>query len=204
MQRRFDGIARSLGDFTCQNAPAVVHLRNPFALSNWTLPVLELMMVAGAVLALLWAIRRLRRDGDPTNLALWFATVIYLFVIEIPLYFPNIFGVEESLGVVFAHNAFTVQFLFERLPLYIVALYPAVIMLAYEIVRSAGGVPRSWHRRRCRLCRVRAPLPLRGVRSTRTATALVGWNTDNPLNHPLLASAPMTSVFIFAASGRSS
>ena len=37
----FDGIAQSLGDFTCQNAPAVVHLRNPFALSNWTLPVLE-------------------------------------------------------------------------------------------------------------------------------------------------------------------
>ena len=97
VQRRlFDGIAQSLGDFTCQNAPAFVHLRNPFALSNWTLPVLELMMVAGAVLALLWAIRRLRRDGDPTNLALWFATVIYLFVIEIPLYFPNIFGVEDS------------------------------------------------------------------------------------------------------------
>ena len=48
----FDTLARSLGDFTCQKAPAFVHLRNPFALSNWTLPVLELMMVAGAVLAL--------------------------------------------------------------------------------------------------------------------------------------------------------
>ena len=51
----FDALARSLGDFTCQDAPAVVHLRSPFALSNWTLPVLELMMVAGAVLALWWA-----------------------------------------------------------------------------------------------------------------------------------------------------
>ncbi len=176
----FDAIAKSLGDFTCQNAPAVVHLRNPFALSNWTLPVLELMMVAGAVLALLWAIRRLRRDGDPTNLALWFATVIYLFVIEIPLYFPNIFGVEDSLGVVFAHNAFTVQFLFERLPLYIVALYPAVITLAYEIVRVAWGVPRSRHDRRCRLCRVCPPLLLRGVRSTRTPITLVGMEHRQP------------------------
>src|ERR1700754_4048070 len=103
----FDHVARQLGNFTCQDAPAFIHLRNPLALSNWTLPVLELMMVAGAVLALVHSIRRLRRDGDPTNLALWFATVLYLFVIEIPLYFPDIFGVQESLGVVFAHNVFT-------------------------------------------------------------------------------------------------
>ena len=197
----FDGIAKSLGDFTCQNAPAVVHLRNPFALSNWTLPVLELMMVTGAVSALMWGIRRLRRDGDPTNLALWFATVIYLFVIEIPLYFPNISGLEDSVGVVFAHNAFTVQFLFERLPLYIVALYPAVVTLAYEIVRSLG-VFRD-----------------RGVIVGAVCVGSVhhcfyevfdqlgpqlrwwAWNTDNPLNHPFLASVPMTSVFIFAALG---
>jgi len=37
--------------------------------------------------------------------------------------------------VVFAHNAFTVQFLFDRLPLYIVALYPAVVTLAFQVVR---------------------------------------------------------------------
>lgn len=197
----FDKLARSLGDFTCQDAPAFVHLRNPFGLSNWTLPVLELMMVAGAVLALLYSIRRLRRDGDPTNLALWFATVIYLFVVEIPLYFPNIFGVEDKLGVVFAHNAFTVQFLFERLPLYIIALYPAVTTLAYEIVRSLG-VFRD-----------------RGIVVGAICVGFVhhcfyevfdqlgpqlrwwAWNTDNPLNHPLFASVPLTSVFIFAALG---
>ena len=197
----FDAIARSLGDFTCQNAPAFVHLRNPFALSNWTLPVLELMMVAGAMLALWWAVRRMRRDGDPTNLVLWFATVVYLLVIEIPLYFPNIFGVEDDLGVVFAHNAFTVQFLFERLPLYIVALYPAVTMLAFEIVRVLG-VFRD-----------------RGILVGAVCVGFVhhcfyeifdqlgpqlrwwAWNTDNPLNHPLFSSVPMTSVFIFATLG---
>jgi hypothetical protein len=197
----FDTLARSLGDFTCQDAPAFVHLRNPFGLSNWTLPVLELMMVAGAVLALVYSIRKLRRDGDPTNLVLWFATVIYLFVVEIPLYFPNIFGIEDTLGVVFAHNAFTVQFLFERLPLYIVALYPAVTTLAYEIVRSLG-VFRD-----------------RGIVVGAICVGFVhhcfyevfdqlgpqlrwwAWNTDNPLNHPLFASVPLTSVFIFAALG---
>ena len=197
----FDKLARSLGDFSCQDAPAFIHLRNPLALSNWTLPVLELMMVAGAVLALWYSIRRLRRDGDPTNLALWFATVIYLFVVEIPLYFPNIFGVEGALGVVFAHNAFTVQFLFDRLPLYIVALYPAMITLAYEIVRSLG-VFRD-----------------RGIVVGAICVGFVhhcfyevfdqlgpqlrwwAWNTDNPLNQPMLASVPLTSVFIFATLG---
>jgi hypothetical protein len=197
----FDHLARALGDFTCQDAPAFIDLRNPFGLSNWTLPVLELMMVAGAVLALAHSIRRLRRDGDPTNLALWFATVIYLFVVEIPLYFPNIFGVEDQLGVVFAHNAFTVQFLFERLPLYIVALYPAVITLAFEIVRNLG-VFRD-----------------RGIIVGAICVGFIhhcfyevfdqlgpqlrwwAWNTENPMNHPMLASVPMTSVFIFATLG---
>ncbi|MET0700223.1 MAG: hypothetical protein ABWY93_11190, partial [Mycobacterium sp.] len=181
--------------------PAILHLRSPFGLSNWTLPVLELMMVAGAVLALVHSVRRLRRDGDPTNLALWFATVLYLCFIEIPLYFPNIFGVEDQIGVVFAHNTFTVQFLFDRLPLYIVALYPAVVTLAFEIVRSLG-VFRD-----------------RGVLVGAICVGFVhhcfyevfdqlgpqlrwwAWNTDNPINHPLLASVPMTSVFIFATLG---
>jgi hypothetical protein len=199
--RTFDAIAQSLGGFTCQNAPAIVHLRNPLALSNWTLPVLELMMVAGAALALWWAVRRMRRDGDPANLVLWFATVIYLLVIEIPLYFPDIFGVEDSIGVVFAHNVFTVQFLFDRLPLYIVALYPAVTMLAFEIVRVLG-VFRD-----------------RGILVGAICVGFVhhcfyevfdqlgpqlrwwAWNTDNPLNHPQLRSVPMTSVYIFATLG---
>jgi hypothetical protein len=197
----FDAVAKPLGGFSCQDAPAFVHLRNPFALSNPTLPVLELMMVAGAVLALWWAVRRLRRDGDPTNLVLWFATVVYLLVIEIPLYFPNHFGVQDALGVVFVHNVFTVDFLFDRLPLYIVALYPAVTTLAFEIVRS--------------MCVFRD----RGIVVGAICVGFVhhclyevfdqlgpqlrwwAWNTSNPINHPMLASVPMTSVFIFATLG---
>lgn len=197
----FDAIARPLGGFSCQHAPALVHLRNPLALSNWTLPVLELMMVTGAVMALVHSIRRLRRDGDPINLALWFATVVYLFVIETPLYFPDVFGVQDQLGVVFAHNVFSVQFLFDRLPLYIVALYPAVGTLAFEIVRGLG-VFRD-----------------RGVVVGAICVGFVhhcfyevfdqlgpqlrwwAWNTANPINHPMVASVPMTSVFIFATLG---
>jgi hypothetical protein len=196
----FDRIAGALGGFTCRDAPAIIHLRNPLALSNWTLPVLELMMVAGAVLALVFAIRQLRR-GDPVNLALWCASIVYLLVIEIPLYFPDIFGVQDQIGVVFDHNVFTVQFLYERLPLYIVALYPAVTTLAYEIVRALGVFTR------------------RGVLVGSVCVGFVhhclyevfdqlgpqlrwwAWNGDNPLNHPMLSAVPMTSVYIFATLG---
>lgn len=190
-----------VGDFSCRGASAIVHLRNPFGLSNWTLPVVELLMVTVALAALVHSVRRLRRDGDPTALALWAATVIYLFVVEIPLYFPNIFGIEDTLGVVFAHNVFSAQFLFDRLPLYIVALYPAVVTLSYEIVRALG-VFRD-----------------RGALLGAVCVGFVhhcfyevfdqlgprlrwwSWNTDNALNHPMLASVPMTSVFIFATLG---
>ncbi|WP_405181837.1 hypothetical protein OG225_17295 [Nocardia sp. NBC_01377] len=198
----FDSIARSLGGFSCHDAAAVVDFRNPFGLSNWTLPIIEWMMVLGAVLALVHAFRRLRRDGDPTNLALWFAPIIYSLVIEIPEYFPNIFHLEDTVGVIFAHNVFTVQFLFDRLPLYIVALYPALTTLAYEIVRSLGVFQRR-----------------RGILIGAVCVGFVhhvlyeifdqlgpqlrwwAWNTDNKTNHPMLSSVPMTSVFMFATVG---
>jgi hypothetical protein len=179
-----------------------VHVRNPLELANWTLPVLEAMMVCGATLALWWSIRRLRRDGDPVNLALWAGSIVYLLVTEIPLYFPAAFGIEEQIGVVFHHGVFTVQFLDDRLPLYIVALYPALTTLAYEIVRTLG------------VFRLR-----RGVLLGAICVGFVHhcfyevfdqlgpqlrwweWNSDNPLNRPMLASVPMTSVYIFATLG---
>jgi hypothetical protein len=193
-------IANRLG-FSCEHAAPVVHLRNPFELANWTLPVLELMVVFGAGLALWWAIRRLRRDGDPVNLVIWFSTVLYLLIVEPPLYFPTVFGVDDTIGAVFAHNVFTVEFMYDRLPLYIVALYPAMMMLAYEIVRSLG------------VFRDRGPL---------IGAVCVGfvhhcfyeifdqlgpqqrwwaWNTDNAINRPMLASVPMSSVLLFATVG---
>ena len=127
----------ALGGFTCQHAPALIDLRNPLALENWTLPVLELMMVRAPRA---WSTRSVgcAATGDPTNLALWFATVVYCSSSRVPLYFPQRLRRRGKLGVVFAHNVFTVQFLFGRLPLYIVALYPAVVTLAFEIVRMLG------------------------------------------------------------------
>lgn len=193
-------IANRLG-FSCEHASPWVTLRNPFGLANWTLPVVELLIVAGAVLALWWAIRRLRRDGDPANIVIWFATVVYLLIVEPPLYFPTVFGIDDSIGAVFAHNVFTVQFMYDRLPIYIVALYPAMMTLAYEVVRSLG-VFRDWGAVVGAVC----------VGFVHNCFYEIfdqlgpqlrwwAWNTDNAINRPVLAAVPMSSVLLFATVG---
>ncbi len=178
-----------------------MQIRAPWDLSNWTLPVIEAVMVGGAVLALIHAVRHWRREGDPTVLALWCASIVYLLVLEPPLYFPEAFGLQHQVGLVFVHNVFSVQFLYDRLPLYIVALYPAMVTLSYEIVRSLG-VFRRW--------------------GTLAGAVCVGfvhqcfyevfdqlgpqlrwwvWNPQAKASHPAVASVPMTSMVLFAMLG---
>jgi hypothetical protein len=192
-------IAEGLG-FSCRHANPIVTFRNPFSLSNGTMPVLELLIVGGAVFALVHAWRRWRHDGDPVNLTLWFASVAYLAVIEPPLYFPGWFGLDKQVGFIFSHNVFTVQFMDDRLPLYIVAFYPALSQLAYVLVRTLGVFAR------------------RGALPGALAVAFVcqvfyeifdqlgpqlrwwAWNPDDTkVNQPALASVPMNSMFLFAS-----
>ncbi|MDF2896084.1 MAG: hypothetical protein K0Q46_2870 [Rhodococcus erythropolis] len=194
----FAQLATELG-FSCQEAGGLVEFRNPAALENWTLPVLEWTIIVGSVLALVLAIVRLRRDGDPTNLVLWFGATAYLFIIEPPLYFPAAFGIEEQVDTMFAHNVFTVDFMWGRLPLYIIAIYPLMATLAFEIVRMLG-VFRKYG-------------PLLGA-------VCVGfvhhafyeifdhlgpqlrwweWSTSNTINQPMFDAVPLPSVVVFAA-----
>lgn len=194
----FSDLAESLG-FSCQSAGGLVEFRNPFALENWTLPVLEVTVITGSVLALVYAIIRLRRHGDATNLVLWFGAIAYLLIIEPPLYFPATFGIDGHVDTMFAHNVFTVDFLWGRLPLYIVAIYPMMATVAFEIVRSLGVFRRY---------------------GTVVGAVCVGfvhhafyeifdhlgpqlrwweWSIDNPMNQPMFASVPLPSVVVFAA-----
>ncbi|WP_278262008.1 hypothetical protein [Nocardia sp. AG03] len=194
----FAELATELG-FSCEEAGGLVEFRGPFALENWTLPVLELTIVVGAVLALWFAVARLRRKGDPTDLVLWFGATAYLFVIEPPLYFPAAFGIEDHVDTMFAHNVFTVDFLWGRLPLYIVAIYPLMATLAFGLVRMLGVFRRY---------------------GTLVGAACVGfvhhafyeifdhlgpqlrwweWSVDNPINQPMFDAVPMGSVVVFAA-----
>ncbi|MEO6470335.1 MAG: hypothetical protein ABIR57_00805 [Aeromicrobium sp.] len=191
-------VTRNLG-FDCHDVSPFVSVHNPFDLASWTMPVLELVIIAGAVFALVHAVRRFR-EGDPINLALWFAPLVYLFVTEPPLYFPEWFGLDKQFGFIFAHNLFTVQFMWDRLPLYIIAIYPALTQLAYELVRVLGIFRH------------------RGALVGSIAVAFVcqifyeifdqlgpqlkwwAWNGANQdVNHPALASVPMNSMVLFAS-----
>ncbi|GJO58057.1 hypothetical protein NJB1604_51680 [Mycobacterium marinum] len=194
----FAGLAARLG-FSCDAAGGLIELRNPFNLANWTLPVLEVTMIAGAVLTLVYAIVRLRRHNDPTNLVLWLGAISYLVIIEPPLYFPVAFGISSHVDTMFAHNVFTVDFLWGRLPLYIVAVYPTMATVAYEIVRMLGVFRRY------------------GVLVGAVCVGFVHhafyeifdqlgpqlrwweWTLDNPMNRPFFDSVPLPSVVVFAA-----
>ncbi|MBF6336751.1 hypothetical protein IU450_12740 [Nocardia abscessus] len=194
----FDRLATALG-FSCEEAGGLVEVRNPFALENWTLPVLEVTIVLGAVLALVYATVRLRRHGDPTNLVLWFGATAYLFIIEPPLYFPAAFGIDAHVDTMFAHNLFTVEFLWGRLPLYIIAIYPFMATLAFETVKILGVFRRY------------------GVVVGAACVGFVHhafyeifdhlgpqlrwweWSIDNPMNQPMFDSVPLPSVVVFAA-----
>ncbi len=196
-EREAEQLTAELG-FDCHDVSPVVSVHNPFDLAHWSMPILEVLIIAGAVFALVHAVRRYRA-GDPINLALWFAPLVYLFVTEPPLYFPEWFGLDQQYGFIFAHNIFTVQFMWDRLPLYIIAIYPALTQLAYELVRVAGVFRR-------------------GALAGSVAVAFVyhvfyeifdhlgpqlkwwAWNDDNQMvNHPALASVPMNSMLLFAA-----
>lgn len=194
--------ARQVADFlgfVCDDANPVGAVRSPFALEHWTMPLLEVLIIAGAVFALVHAWRRWRRDGDPINLGLWFASLVYLAVIEPPLYFPEWFGLQDYVGFIFSHNVFTVQFMFDRLPLYIVAFYPVISQITYELVRALGIFAR------------------RGAAIGAIATAFASqvfyeifdqlgpqlkwwaWNPENMINTPMFASVPMNSMWVFAS-----
>ncbi|RNL63756.1 hypothetical protein EFK50_08480 [Nocardioides marmoriginsengisoli] len=197
-EKAAEEVTRNLG-FDCHDVSPVVSFHNPFDLASWTMPILELAVIGGAIFALVHAVRRFRA-GDPINLALWFASLVYLFVTEPPLYFPEWFGLDKQYGFIFAHNVFSVQFMWDRLPLYIIAFYPAISALAYEVVRVTGIFKH------------------RGALAGAVAVAFVcqvfyeifdmvgpqlkwwAWYDGNlKVNHPALASVPMNSMLLFAS-----
>lgn len=192
----FVRLADELGGISCAGNP-VADLRAPWNLENWTLPVVELLLVAGAALALGHAVAMLRR-GKPAWLGLWAATVVYVFVIEPPLYFPEQFGLDEHLGLIFVHNTFTVDLLYDRLPLYIVALYPAGIYLSHALVDALGVFRR--HGVVIGAVTVGAVHHLFYEIFDQLGPQLRWWvwNLEAETNHPLFGSVPLTSATFFA------
>ncbi len=195
----FRQLADQLGGIDCEAANPVVTVRAPWELNNWTLPVVELLMVGGAALGLAHAIVMLRRHRQPAWLCLWVATIIYLLALEPFLYFPDSFGLGERVGTVFAHNVFSVEFLFDRLPLYIVALYPAGIYLAYVLVDRLGVFRRHGALVGAITVGVVHHAFYEIFDHIGPQLRWWAWNPDAPSSGPFFASVPLTSMVIFAA-----
>ncbi|MEB4209536.1 hypothetical protein [Mycobacterium sp. 94-17] len=117
-------------------------LHNPFGLQNWTFPVVELLLTAGATACLFHGICWYRRYRDASNLVVWASLIVALLLIEPITYFPQWFGLQNTMGLTFIHGQFSIQFLYDRLPLYIVAMYPVYGYLAYVLVQRTGILKR--------------------------------------------------------------
>lgn len=182
----------------CGKAWSFFEIRNPLTLTNWTLPVVESLMVIGAVLALVLAVRRLLRNGDPTTLTVWTAALVHVAVFEAVLTVPATLNVADGAGTVFAHNVFTVELAYGRLPLYIIAMYPALVVLSFDIVRAIG----VFERRGALLAAVCVGFTTMCFYEVfdQLGPQLQwwAWNTVHPVNVPMVASVPMSAVVVFA------
>src|ERR1700752_5136734 len=133
----FARLTRGLVGLRCDGAPFIT-LPDPFKLQHWSMPVIEALLIVGAIACLIHALRRRRDHGDSSNLVVWVASIFALLMVEPIAYFPQWFGLENSLGLTFVHNQFSVQFLFDRLPLYVVAMYPVYTYVAYVLIQRTG------------------------------------------------------------------
>ncbi|WP_165702782.1 hypothetical protein [Mycobacteroides abscessus] len=175
----------------------MVTLTNPLSLSNWTLPVVEWLWIVGAALCLIHAIRWYRRSGDSTNIVVWVTGVTALLLIEPTSYFPQWFGLEEKLGLTFVHNQFTVNFLYNRIPLYIVACYPVFLYISYLLVQRTG-IFRLYHAVVGALAVAMVYHFLWEVVDTLGAQWLWWvWNTELSTSKPSLGVVPLLNIQVF-------
>lgn len=193
----FARLSATLGGLRCDSSPFIT-FASPFGLQSWTMPVIEVLLVAGAAAMLVHALRWRRMTGDSSNLVIWISGVFCLLLIEPIAYFPQWFGLEHAMGLTFVHNQFSVQFLYDRLPLYIVAMYPAYSYLAWLLVQRTG-IFRRYH-------------PVIGAACVAfvfhcfyEVVDTVGvqfrwwvWNENLPTSHPALGVVPYVNIQAFS------
>ena len=194
----FAQLVERLGGFHPENVESWIFVKSPFALSHWTMNVVEVLLILGAAWGLRHGLMQCRK-GEPIYLGFWVASVVFMLALEIPVYFPEKLGAADN-ALFFIHNEFSVQFFFGRAPLYILALYPAIMYTALVLVRQAGLFSVRW-----------------GVVTGALAVGTVhhvfyeifdhfgpqyGWWTWNYANFPSsLASVPVSSMVGFAFVG---
>jgi hypothetical protein len=168
-------------------AQHLLWFNRPDALAHWTMPFLELVTLASAALALAHALRAWRQQRDSVPLAVWFAAFCYGVVLEIIVY-----NTVDN----FWHGEFSVMLYHNRLPLYIMALYPAVLYYTWGLAGGFGmSATRPW--RQCLLaalaCAGAGQALYAGFDNLGPQLNWWAWDTTHPTLQPFWASVPFTS-----------
>lgn len=104
----------------------------PHALYDWSFLAIEALMLCGAALALLHAFRHSRQLGNPSPLYTFAGIFLFGLVMDIGSYYTL---------VSFWHGEFSVMLVWNRLPLYIALLYPALLYHSYMTIRRYAFPP---------------------------------------------------------------
>lgn len=111
---------------------SLVYLNAPLDLLDWSFLAIEFVTIAGVFLAILHAWGVYRDQGSPSALLTIMGCVLYGLLIDILSYYT----VEN-----FWHGEFSVMFLYNRLPLYIICVYPALMYHVIMMVRRYAFKP---------------------------------------------------------------
>lgn len=176
--------------YAMRNTEAREHFLNfnaPSQLLDWSHLAIEWIMILGAILALVHAIRTARQTRSSSALYTFAAIFLYGLVMDISSYY--------SVGN-FWHGEFSVMLVWNRLPLYIAMLYAALIYHSYMTIRRYNFSPAT------EAVSVGFYSGILYMIFDNIGPALNWWIWDrsSPFSQPLLNSVPLTSyhwLFLF-------
>lgn len=105
---------------------SLIYLNSPASLLDWSHLVMDLLFLAGIILTVLHAHRYSRENGNLSAIYTFIGAFLYGLVMDIISYYT-----VES----FWHGEFSIMLLHNRLPLYIVFLYPTLIYHLFMTIR---------------------------------------------------------------------
>lgn len=129
-----DTLATELS-YAMRNTEARQHFLSfnaPHELLDWSFLAIEALMIVGALLALIHACRSSQQSGSPSALYTFMGIFLFGLVMDIASYYTL---------VSFWHGEFSVMLVWNRLPLYIALLYPALLYHSYMTMRRFGFAP---------------------------------------------------------------
>ncbi len=160
---------------------------SPSQLLDWSHLAIEWIMLVGALLAFIHAVRSSRQNHSPSALYTFAGIFLYGLVMDISSYY--------SVGN-FWHGEFSVMLVWNRLPLYIAMLYPALIYHSYMTIRRYQFTPLT------EAVSVGFYSGILYMVFDNLGPTLNWWIWDrnNPFSQPLLNNVPLTSyhwLFLF-------